>query len=504
MRLTASVSNTSAMPGDHRDRNGETQGPNWEDLLDTQSYTFSAVYGSGAAGGSSGAFSLAANLFANRAQNHFLFIDYNEHTRRKDNNEVLDAGASVSMVGELPNLTKLISSSNFYYSDKNFPTSGFSSNYGSQQDFSIRQSFMIDMPRAFSDDIASEISITWNFNRMDYSPPSGASSLHDQNSLNVINRWNWYAAERFTLRSGIDYRFISLDSTEIGNRSRHDGGVYTTLELSPFKQTLFIPSVKAVFTNNRIAVIPKFGILWNVTEALTVRNNYFRSFKFPDFEELYWVGGGNFGNPDLLPEDGWGVDIGAAWSKNILKLESVFFIQWIQNSIHWYSGSSAAGGSSGIWQPENVGEAMFMGFDAKIGLDIPIDIGVVKKISPSISYKYLQSYLLSFDYTYESDKRIPYNPEHTFGFSFDIFWEKGSIFIFGHYESVRYNDRANLTMLNPYFLLNAAVNQKITEYFTVFSTLRNILNTSYESFYDYPMPGITLTLGLRFCYDVKN
>jgi outer membrane cobalamin receptor len=112
--------------------------------------------------------------------------------------------------------------------------------------------------------------------------------------------------------------------------------------------------------------------------------------------------------------------------------------------------------------------------------------------------------LLSFDYTFESDKRIPYNPEHTFGFSFGIFWEKGSMLIFGHYESVRYHDRANLIMLDPYFLLNATVNQKITENFLVFSTLRNILNTSYESFYDYPMPGITLTLGLRFSYDFKN
>jgi vitamin B12 transporter len=54
----------------------------------------------------------------------------------------------------------------------------------------------------------------------------------------------------------------------------------------------------------------------------------------------------------------------------------------------------------------------------------------------------------------------------------------------------------------PHFLLNATVNQKMGKYFSTFGTLRNILNESYESFYDYPMPGITLTLGMRINFDI--
>ena len=86
---------------------------------------------------------------------------------------------------------------------------------------------------------------------------------------------------------------------------------------------------------------------------------------------------------------------------------------------------------------------------------------------------------------------------HTIGGSLDISWGKGSLLISGHYESTRYDDRANVTELEPHFLLNAAVNQELGKNFIVFATLRNILNTAYESFYDYPMPGITLTIGLR-------
>jgi vitamin B12 transporter len=524
LRLGGSVTNTSAMPGEYRGRGGETQAPHWEDLLDTQNYSLSAAYGGIAAGGS--ALSLTANVFANRADNHFLFTDYAEKTRRKDNNEVWDTGAGASLVWELPDLTKLLATSNFYYGDKNFPTSGFSGNFGNQQDVSARQNIMLDAP-AFRDDLAAEVSLSWNFNRRDYAAPASAPSVdtisrHDQHSLNVINRWSWYltpsprtegsqgegsppyAVEQLTLRSGVDYCFINLDSTEIGNRDRHDGGVYLTAEYKPVKSFMIAPSIKAAFSSTlgsdgaaTVTAIPKLGLLWNVTDSLALKNNYFRSFKFPDFEELYWSGGG-FGNPDLHPEDGWGADLGAEWRvTKFMKLESVFYTQWTKDSIHWYS-------KNGIWQPENVGEAIFFGLENRLKLEFPVDWGHIRKIAPSLSYQYLLSYLLCYGYTFASDKRIPYNPEHTVGGSLDICWDTGSILISGHYESLRYHDTANLTALKSYFLLNAAVNQKIKENFTAFGIVRNILNTSYESFYDYPMPGITITLGLRANFDIKR
>jgi vitamin B12 transporter len=493
-RFGGSVSNTSAMPGEYRDRNGEKQGPHWEDLADTQNYGISTAYGGNS-------FSFSANAFANRAENHFIFYDSFEYLRRKDNNEVWDTGFTASAVWELAELTKLIASTNFYYGDKNIPTSGFSSMFGNQIDFTSRQSLMLEIPRAFLDDLAAEVSLAWRFGRMDYTSPADAFSRHDQNALNALNRWNWRPSEKLTLRSGVDYRFIFLDSTEIGDRSRHDGGIYLTAEYSPVKPLLIIPSVKAVFISDSsmpVTVVPKLGLKWDVTESFVLKNNYFRSFKFPEFEELYWTGGGGYGNPDLRPEDGWGGDLGAEWriTKKV-KLHSVFFAQWLKDSIHWYSASG------GIWRPENVGEAVFFGLDNKLSFETPVSIGPIKQIGFSLSYQYLRSYLLSFGYTFASDKRIPYNPEHTAGGSVDISWSTGSLLISGHYEGLRYDDRANLTVLEHFFLLNATVNQDITKNLSAFGSLRNILDESYESFYRYPMPGIMLTMGLRAKLELK-
>jgi vitamin B12 transporter len=500
LRLGASVSNTSVLPGEYRDRYGENKGPNWEDLYDAQNISLSAAYGVDV-------FSFTANVFANRAANHFLFMDRYDYTRRKDNNEVWDTGGAVSFVWELPNLTKLIASANLFYGDKNIPSSGFSSSFGRQQDFSSRNNVMLDMPRIFRDEISAEASLGWHFLRKDFTSPTDAFSRHDQHNTTLINRWSLHPGDQLILRSGFDYRFVSLDSTDADNRSRHDGGVYLTAEYKPVKQFMVIPSAKAVFTSEGdtpFTIVPKLGFLWNTenimfADSLSVKNNYFRSFKFPDFEELYWSEGAGFaGNPDLRPEDGWGGDIGLSLSyRETFDLDSTFFTQWLKNSIHWYPGAE------GTWRPENVGEAIFFGLENKIKLHIPVSLGPVMKLIPSVSHQYLLSYLLSFGYDFSSGKRIPYSPVHTIGCSLDILWNKGSLLISGHYESLRYQDRANITILKPHFLLNATVNQRINKNITVFGGLRNILNISYESFYDYPMPGITLTLGLRASVEVK-
>ncbi|MDR3171237.1 MAG: TonB-dependent receptor [Treponema sp.] len=492
LRIGGSISNTAAMPGAFYERSGEKGSPQWQDLVDTQNVALNAAYGWKK-------FSVMANIFANRAENHFLYMDSYNIKRRKDHNEVWDTGAAASLIWDLPdNYSKLLFGGDFYYGDKNIPTSGTSSIAGIQEDISTRQNLMLDMPRVFRDDLAVEASLSHNWANMGYEREGMASSSHNQHTIMAINRWAWYPLAVFTLRIGGDYRYSYLDSTDIGYHDRHDGGVYVTAEYAPVKQVLIIPSIKAVLCSSGTAPVvpvPKLGFVWHATEWLTFKNNYFRSFKLPDFEDLYWVGGGMFGNPDLRPEDGWGADLGGSYRfKNWATLESTFFVQWTQDSIHWYPAGT-------IWTPQNVGEATFFGLDTKVRFEIPISLGPIKKIVPSLSYQYLLSYLLSYGYTYDSDKRLPYMPMHTIGASLDIPWKSGNFLISGHYETLRYADTANITELDPYFLLNINVNQKIGKNVTAFGVIRNILNQSYESFDDYPMPGLTVTLGIRMHFE---
>jgi vitamin B12 transporter len=488
LRIGGSLSNTAALPGPYYERSGTKADPAWQDLADTQNVALSLGLGLQS-------LSISANIFANRAENHFLFTDSNKKVRRKDHNEVWDAGASASLVRDIGDYAKVILKGDFYYGDKNIPTSGFSSVAQKQNDFSTRQNLMLDMPRAFRDELSTEASLTHALHTLDY----GSASRHRQHTITGINRWGWYPLDKLTLRLGGDYRYSYLDSTDIGRHDRHDGGLYLTAEYQPVKQFLVIPSVKAVFSGGAAAAlvpVPKLGLVWSPSDSLTIKNNYFRSFKLPDFEDLYWVGGGMYGNPDLKPEDGWGADLGAAYEfHERLSLEASGFVQWTADSIHWYS-------SSGTWRPENVGEAIFFGLDSRLGFRLPFSPGPFAEIGLSVSYQFLLSYLLSYGYTYASDKRIPYMPLHRAGLSLSLPWNagspehRGSLVISGHYEGPRFADTANLTTLTSYVLLNATVNQALNKHLGAFVSFRNILNQSYESFNDYYMPGLTITLGI--------
>jgi vitamin B12 transporter len=217
------------------------------------------------------------------------------------------------------------------------------------------------------------------------------------------------------------------------------------------------------------------------------------------------------GNPDLRPEDGWGLDLGAAWKpRDRISLEGTFFAQWTRDSIHWY-------GSGGQWRPENVGEAAFFGLELRPRFSIPLSRdpgagrGPFKPVVLSLSYRYLGSYLLSYGYDFSSGKRIPYMPLHGAGSAVDIPWELpsrrsggplgGALRISGHYEGLRYADTANLSPLRPYFLLNIGLSQGISRHVSAFADFRNVLNQSYESFNDYYMPGLTVTAGIRAVFD---
>ncbi|MDR1747693.1 MAG: TonB-dependent receptor [Spirochaetaceae bacterium] len=441
-------------------------------------------------------FSWSGNIFANRSANHFLFKDFYRIQRRREHNEVYDAGGDASFVWErpkgLPEWSKLIFSTRLYYGDKNIPGSMSSRSVSKQKDFTTRQNIMLDMPFVFREDLSMEAAVSHSFSILDYTGP-GSESLHKTDTVTVINRWEWFAGEKLSLQAGADYRFSYLDSDNIGVKTGHDGGLYLTAGYSPVRELLITPSVKVVFAGGdagAVIPVPKLGVVWNASDRLTVKNNWYRSFKYPSFNDLYWAGDATArGNPDLKPEDGFGADLGTELTfEKLLSLQGTLYASWVRDSIHWRS-------SAGVWQPVNIGEALFFGFDTRI------QSGFSERIILSLSYQFLLTRILTGDLTFASGIQMPYQPMHTAGVSVEIPWKTGNLTVSGHFESSRYTEALNVVKLDPFFILNISVNQSIGRHFTIFSVLKNALNTSYVSVQDYPMPGLSLTVGVRAAFE---
>ena len=429
-----------------------------------------------------------------------FYQDYFGFTRRKEGNEVFDTGASFSFLRDIGAYSKLITQLSFYFGDKNIPVSGYSSNYAEQRDLSSRVNLMLDMGRAFHDDFSMELVLGHAWKRLTYDPGS-VISRHDENNFTLINRWGWYPGTKFTLRFGGDYRFIDIDSSDTGGHTANRGGLHITGEYSPVENLLLIASLKGTTDGRLIIPVPKIGASWKLNDNITLKNNYFRSFKFPDFDDLYWAEDGFTGNPDLENEDGWGFDISAEFfSGRLLSIDSTVYGQWTLNSIHWNS-------SSGEWRPENYGEAVFFGWDNRLKLTLPLSHHYFQEPAIGFSWTWQPSRLLSGGLSPSDNIRIPYMPAHILTMSFELPWESvnkklpGSLLVSGRFESSRYTNTGNTVALEAHFLLNIAYNQRLNDSIGFFGKINNALNAKYVSFADYPMPGISITVGVNMAFD---
>jgi vitamin B12 transporter len=465
-----------------------------EDLADMQSLSFSAGYGAER-------FSLRASLFGNRAGNHYLYKDDYGFARRKISNEVLDGGGGASLAWNLSDTATLLFDTKAYYANRNFPVTPNSTGYATARDFQITENVVLNAPLAFREDLGTEASLSYQYSNTTY----GTAIKSFDHYLTGINRWNWYPGEKTTVRSGLDWRFLYVHTqSETETRpvkTGNQGGLYLTGEYTPVKQFMVVASAKGVTDLKQAVLVPKLGFRWEAAPRLVIKNNYFRSFKFPDFDDLYYRSLDNMfvGNPNLKPEDGLGADLSGEFTPNdLFTLSATIYGQWTEDSIHWIKGGG------GRWSPENIGTAFFAGLDMRPALTLPLDRADFKQLKLGASYQFQLSGLLSGDLGFADSYRIPSMPTHIIGASVDVSWKTGSLLLSAHYETTRYADTLNEIRLAPHCIMHATYNQSVGKNFTAFASLRNILNVHYESFAGYYMPGITLTLGIRMAWEKET
>jgi outer membrane receptor protein involved in Fe transport len=329
----------------------------------------------------------------------------------------------------------------------------------------------------------------------------GAVISSSDQYVTAINRWGWYPLEALTVRSGVDWRFIHVDSTDNGTQMGNAGGVFLAAEYKLLQSLTLTASIKGATNLAGLAPIPKGGFIWTVLDTdaaqLAVKGNCFRTFKFPDFDDLYRrsFDGLYTGNPGLKNEDGIGADVTVE-----LLLGEFFDVtcsaygQRNSNAVHWVKHGNQ-------WRPENTVWSEFYGGDLRPAVTFKLSKGPFTRLKLGFNYQLQFSYLTTEGYGYADPARIPYMPTHIAGGSLDLEWKTGSFVASAHWESRRYADVLNLTPLEPYCLANATVNQEIGERLTLSANVRNALNWLYTSFAEYPMPGTSFTFSARVRFE---
>ena len=480
----------------------------------------------------------AKGTFAN---NRYLFYNYRNVRSERKNAEVLDGNASVNFQHFFGNGNLFSANDLFYLGKKNTPGTENSTLIGLQKDLNNILSFQVIQPE-IADGIRLENTLAYQSSNRHYSETSISKSLSEEKrkeleeniSKHYINTFKYagtglfYRWENFSDSVGLTFEYTNLNSTDDGFHNQFSGAVKNTAKIkwnigkrskddasgndsesgdnnSDTQFVLTLP-LAAKFCDKNFAFTPKLGFGLE-TPYIDLYLDGYRMTQFPTMDDLYWDSAGYHGNPDLIPEDGWGADFTTNVHNVWLPFSVCVFTNYYENKIKWSYADNT-------WKPMNVASAFYLGADFNFEKSF-----WQEKITIKGNCEYLYTRLLdkaSSDY----GNKIMWTPDFVGGLTLQCNFPasnrfpKSSLCADVNYTGKRYVSNLNISFLDPYFLLNLSLQSKfkvnikkreeasdgtMAHELTILPYLRldNLLNTSYVSIEDYPMPGISLSLGCK-------
>lgn len=116
-------------------------------------------------------------------------------------------------------------------------------------------------------------------------------------------------------------------------------------------------------------------------------------------------------------------------------------------------------------------------------------------------FKALFNYTLTKAKDKDTKRYLVYSPKHKFDFSIQYSHPWGIIGRFsGQYVSSAFKEPLNNIQVKPYWVFGTDLYYDITENTRYFVNIDNIFNRTYEKSKGYPMPGFTVTSGIRVSF----
>jgi len=484
-RFDITLTNQFPLPEPYVAANGDRVWPSLADLGDTQKLRVGWETFEGSSG-------IKAGLEVVRAGNHFLFQDPQYKIRRRTGAGVQDLRGDISYLWDPGKEQSLLLSGSFYWGDKDVPGPLYSTNPGTQEDLYFKSALHYRLGALSDAGANTEMVFTYSYEGTDYTDSTG-TTIQGLHTIQGISRWEIPSKGKLTYRPSVDATYGYLDSSNLGVVSRPEGGLSLGIEYAATEKLTLIPFLKMVITETTVMPVPKLGILYRISDSLTVKHNWFRTFRLPTLNDLYWPEDSFAkGNPDLKPEDGVGTDLILEMLKpGAYLLEASFYATYQKDAISWQPGSG------GKWTPTNIAEALYFGSDWRVSTDVHPTLKL------TATYGWLLTYVLTGTLTLRDDKRMPYQPVHRFGAGVEVLWNTGSLVITQKYESERYATIVNAAPLAPYFTLDVSLTQKLGDSWTLLISGANLLGANYQLIENYPLPRTTVSVGLRFSGESK-
>lgn len=422
---------------------------------------------------------LSDNLFINTnakavfAQNNF----------RENPADVHDAHANLQLTDYFGNGNSITLSDVVYAGYKSIPGPKYSQDNGNQKDYNNNLSLSLFTP-GLSPFFTLKNSIYWLSNNRLYSDATEASE-HYINSFKYTSTADFISFKNIKETAGLTLDYTNLNSTNDGKHDQFTGVLKETtkITLSPVF-SLSIPfAVK--FSGSNFGITPKAAISADFSSFLLTLDAY-RMLQFPTMDDLYWLGINFHGNQNLIPEDGLGADLTLTYTLSAFRISSTVFTNYYQHKIQW------APDESNIWMPQNLASAFYLGVDFSSSISL-----LSSMLNFKLQGEYLYTRLLDKTNNMTYGKKIMWTPDLTASLTTTLNIDFFRFILSANYTGKRYISNLNLSYLKPYTLLNFSAEFTGTKFLNPYITINNLLNSKYQSIDTYPMPGISLTIGLK-------
>ncbi|MEI6832068.1 MAG: TonB-dependent receptor [Candidatus Omnitrophota bacterium] len=293
---------------------------------------------------------------------------------------------------------------------------------------------------------------------------------------------------------GFNYVMNMNDSTTSAKHEYNvtSGYLENRLDLFDNKLNVNLSARLDDYSNFGTQINPSLDLLYKFNDAIKFHGLISRSYRVPTFNDLYWprseyyypegvLVGGEEGNLNLKPEKGITGEFGFESKINeYLTSGLTYYRSDYKQLIQWSEDSS------GWWRPNNVSSAVIN------GLEFENKIFITDNLDLNVNY----TYMIAKDE--KTHKYLVYQPEQKIDSSLKYNDHNGlTVELKGQFTGIRYGDAANDTKVKSFYIFGLSVAKKFKTGITCFGYIDNLLNRKYQVQSGYPMPGFSLTGGIK-------
>lgn len=236
-------------------------------------------------------------------------------------------------------------------------------------------------------------------------------------------------------------------------------------------------------------LLPRVGAVWTATTGFELVFGIGRALRTPAIDELFHPPEVGFsGNPDLVAETAWEVELSARYRRG-LALSTTVFARRISNAILYLNRNAF------VVRPENVGDADAVGGEVEVGGETTL---------AGFELDAMASGSLLFSRLAATGARLPTQP--VFSYAGQLRATRWNVtlgtFLRGFSETFTRITPADDNVVRAYFRWDAALTVHPFEAWSLSAKVDNILDTrTLQTVNRFPLPGRTAFVTLRFVTD---